>query len=110
MPDKKDFIIKDKRIFAEKDQDQETKEESAKPPKEEVTASKSEETAAPKEDTTENQFCHLYFFVEFISTGTTRTHRGPCNREKDQEPASCKTDHRYFRNAGRKNPREFDKG
>ena len=71
MPDKKDFIIKDKRIFAEKDQDQETKEESAKPPKEEVTASKSEETAAPKEDTTDYQLPKINFATFIFSLNSS---------------------------------------
>ncbi len=71
MPDKKDFIIKDKRIFAEKDQDQETKEESAKSPKEEVTASKSEETAAPKEDTTDYQLPKINFATFIFSLNSS---------------------------------------
>ena len=71
MPDKKDFIIKDKRIFAEKDQDQETEKESAKPPKEEVKASKSEEAAAPKEDTTNFKLPKINFATFIFSLNSS---------------------------------------
>lgn len=71
MPDKKDFIIKDKRLFAEKDQDQETKEEAAKPSKEEVTASESAETAAPEEDTTDFQLPKINFATFIFSLNSS---------------------------------------
>jgi hypothetical protein len=74
MPDKKDFIIKDKRRFAEGDpgkQDQETKEEAARPLKEEVKTSESEEAAAPKEDTTDYQLPKINFATFIFSLNSS---------------------------------------
>ena len=72
MSDKKDFVIKDKRIFTEKDQDQEeTKEEAAKPSKDEVTASESEEAAAPEEDTTDFQLPKINFATFIFSLNSS---------------------------------------
>ncbi len=71
MPDKKDFIIKDKRVFAQGDQDQETIEESAKPSKEEVKASESEEAAAPEEDKTDYQLPKINFATFVFSLNSS---------------------------------------
>ena len=74
MPDKKDFIIKDKRMFAEGDpekQDQETKEEATKPSKEEVKASESEEAAAPEEDKTDYQLPKINFATFIFSLNSS---------------------------------------
>jgi len=71
MPDKKDFIIKDKRMFAEGKQDQETKEEAAKPSKEEVTASESEEAAAFEEDKTDYQLPKINFATFIFSLNSS---------------------------------------
>ena len=74
MPDKKDFIIKDKRMFAEGDsekQDQETTEESAKPSKEEVKASESEEAIAPEEDKTDFQLPKINFATFVFSLNSS---------------------------------------
>ncbi|MFO7972053.1 MAG: DUF1844 domain-containing protein [Desulfobacterales bacterium] len=74
MPDKKDFIIKDKRIFAEGDsekQDQEKKEKAAKPSKEEVPVSESEEAAAPEEDTTDYQLPKINFATFIFSLNSS---------------------------------------
>jgi hypothetical protein len=74
MPDKKDFVIKDKRIFAEGDpekQDQETKEESAKPSKEEAKASESEEAAAPEEEPTDYQLPKINFATFIFSLNSS---------------------------------------
>jgi len=71
MPDKKDFIIKDKRIFAEKDQDQETKEEAAKPSKDEVTASESEEATAHKEEPTDYKLPKINFATFIFSLNSS---------------------------------------
>lgn len=74
MPDKKDFIIKDKRMFAEGDpekQDQETKEESAKPSKEEVKASESEEATAPEEDKADFQLPKINFATFVFSLNSS---------------------------------------
>lgn len=45
MPEKKDFIIKDKRIFAEEDNEKKEKDEKAEPSKEEVRDQAPEEEA-----------------------------------------------------------------
>lgn len=71
MPDKKDFIIKDRRVFAQGDQDQETTEESAKPSKEEVKASESEEATAPEEDKTDFQLPKINFATFVFSLNSS---------------------------------------
>ncbi len=74
MPDKKDFIIKDRRMFAQGDpkkQDQETKEEAAKPSKEEVKVSESEEAAAPEEDKTDFQLPKINFATFIFSLNSS---------------------------------------
>ncbi len=71
MPDKKDFIIKDRRVFAQGDQDQETKEETAKPSKEEVKASESEEAVAPEEDKTDFQLPKINFATFIFSLNSS---------------------------------------
>ncbi len=71
MPEKKDFIIKDKRMFAEGDQDQETKEEATKPSEEEVEESKSEEAAAPEEDRTDYQLPKINFATFIFSLNSS---------------------------------------
>lgn len=71
MPEKKDFIIKDKRMFAEGEKDQEIKEEAAKPPKEEVKASESEEAAAPEKDTTDYQLPKINFATFIFSLNSS---------------------------------------
>ncbi len=74
MPDKKDFIIKDRRVFAQGDpekQDQEAKEEKAKPSKEEVKASEAEEAAAPEEDTTDFQLPKINFATFIFSLNSS---------------------------------------
>ena len=74
MPDKKDFIIKDKRMFAEGDpekQDQETTEESAKPSKEEVKASESEQATVPEEDKADFQLPKINFATFVFSLNSS---------------------------------------
>jgi len=71
MPDKKDFIIKDKRMFAEGDPDQETKEETAKPSKEEAKASESQEAPAPEEDKTDFQLPKINFATFIFSLNSS---------------------------------------
>ena len=71
MPDKKDFIIKDRRVFTQGDQDQETTEESAKPSKEEVKASESEKATAPEEDKTDFQLPKINFATFVFSLNSS---------------------------------------
>ena len=74
MPDKKDFVIKDRRMFAEEDpekQDQETTEESAKPSKEEAKASESQEAAAPEEEPTDYQLPKINFATFIFSLNSS---------------------------------------
>ena len=66
MPDKKDFIIKDKRIFAEGDKDQPTKEEKKKP-SDEATADESESAAAQEEERTDYQLPEINFATFIFS-------------------------------------------
>jgi hypothetical protein len=71
MPDKKDFIIKDKRIFAEGDEDQETKKETDKPSKEEVKADNAQEATAPEEDKTDYQLPKINFATFIFSLNSS---------------------------------------
>ena len=66
MPDKKDFIIKDKRIFAEKDEDQSIKEEKEKP-LEEPAAEKPESEPAKEEEKTDYQLPEINFATFIFS-------------------------------------------
>ena len=66
MPDKKDFIIKDKRIFAEGDEDQPVKEEREKP-LDEVTSEESESVAAQEEERTDYQLPEINFATFIFS-------------------------------------------
>ncbi|RLB84357.1 MAG: DUF1844 domain-containing protein [Deltaproteobacteria bacterium] len=71
MPDKKDFIIKDRRVFTKGDQNQETTEESAKPSEEEGKASESAEAAAPEEDKTDFQLPKINFATFVFSLNSS---------------------------------------
>jgi hypothetical protein len=66
MPDKKDFIIKDKRMFAEGDKDQETKEEKEKP-LDQATAEESESAAAQEQERTDYQLPKINFATFIFS-------------------------------------------
>ena len=66
MPDKKDFIIKDKRIFAEKDEDQPIKEEKEKP-LEEPAAKTSESMTDQEEEKTDYQLPEINFATFIFS-------------------------------------------
>jgi len=71
MPDKRDFIIKDKRIFAEEDQGQKEKEEAAKPQKEEIKADEPEEAVTPEEDETDFQLPEINFATFIFSLNSS---------------------------------------
>jgi hypothetical protein len=62
MPDKKDFVIKDKRIFAEGDEDQPSKEEIKKP-----LAEKTESTKAQEKERTDYQLPEINFATFIFS-------------------------------------------
>jgi len=66
MPDKKDFIIKDKRIFAEGDEAQPTKEEKKKP-LDEATAKESESAAAQEQERADYQLPEINFATFIFS-------------------------------------------
>lgn len=66
MPDKKDFIIKDKRIFAEGKEDQPIKEETEKP-LDEATAEESESAAAQEQERTDYQLPKINFATFIFS-------------------------------------------
>ena len=66
MPDKKDFIIKDKRIFAEKDEDQPIKEEK-ETPLEEPAAETSESMTDQEEEKTDYQLPEINFATFIFS-------------------------------------------
>lgn len=60
MPDKKDFIIKDKRMFGEGDKEQPVEEEKEKP-LDEATTEKSESAAAQEQEQTDYQLPEINF-------------------------------------------------
>jgi hypothetical protein len=66
MPDKKDFIIKDKRIFAEGDEDQPIKEETEKP-LDDATSGESESAKAQEEERTDYQLPEINFATFIFS-------------------------------------------
>ena len=61
MPEKKDFIIKDRRIFAEEDKAQKEKVDKAEPSKEEVKAREPEEDDASEEAEADFQLPEINF-------------------------------------------------
>ena len=67
MPDKKDFIIKDKRMFAEEDQ----KQEETKPSKEEAEAVEPEKDAVPEEEPTDYQLPEINFATFIFSLNSS---------------------------------------
>ena len=71
MPEKKDFIIKDKRIFTEEDQEQKEKEDKTEPKKEEAEAKESEEAAIPEEPEEEYQLPEINFATFIFSLNTS---------------------------------------
>jgi hypothetical protein len=66
MPDKKDFVIKDKRMFAEGDEDQPSKEETKKP-LDEATSEKTESTKAQEKERTDYQLPEINFATFIFS-------------------------------------------
>lgn len=66
MPDKKDFVIKDKRIFAEGDKDQPIKEETEKP-LDEATAEESESEPVQEQERTDYQLPEINFATFIFS-------------------------------------------
>jgi Domain of unknown function (DUF1844) len=66
MPDKKDFVIKDKRIFAEGNEDQPIKEETEKP-LDEATAEESESEPAQEQERTDYQLPKINFATFIFS-------------------------------------------
>jgi len=66
MPDKKDFVIKDKRIFAEGDEDQPIKEEAEKP-LDEAAVEESESEAAQEQEETDYQLPKINFATFIFS-------------------------------------------
>jgi hypothetical protein len=71
MPEKKDFIIKDKRIFAEEDKERKEKEGKAEPSKEEAEARESEEAAEPEEAEADYQLPEINFATFIFSLNTS---------------------------------------
>jgi hypothetical protein len=66
MPDKKDFIIKDKRMFAEGNKDQPLKEEKEKP-LDEAISGESESEAVQEQERTDYQLPELNFATFIFS-------------------------------------------
>jgi hypothetical protein len=67
MTDTKDFIIKDRRIFAKGGEDQETKEEKAKPEHEQLKDKTSNGEAAREKERTDYQFPEINFATFIFS-------------------------------------------
>ena len=71
MPEKKDFIIKDRRIFAEEDKAQKEKVDKAEPSKEEVKAREPEEDDASEEAEADFQLPEINFPTFIFSLNTS---------------------------------------
>ncbi len=67
----KDFVIKDKRLFAEKDEDQKEQEERKEPSKEEVDEQKSRETSESVETEAEAQLPEINFATFIFSLNSS---------------------------------------
>ena len=63
----KDFVIKDKRLFAENDEEQKEQEEKKEPSKEEVDEQKSRETSESVETKEETQLPEINFATFIFS-------------------------------------------
>jgi hypothetical protein len=61
MPDKKEFVVKDRRAFAEEDKETEIKEEKAEPAKEDAKTEEPEKAAEPDKDTEDFQLPEINF-------------------------------------------------
>ena len=66
MPDKKDFVIKDKRIFTEGDEEKPIKEETEKP-LDDATSEESESAEAQEEERTDYQLPEINFATFIFS-------------------------------------------
>ena len=66
MPDKKDFVIKDKRMFAEGDEDQPIKEETEKP-LDDATSEESESAEAQEQEAEDYQLPEINFATFIFS-------------------------------------------
>ncbi len=71
MPDKKDFIVKDRRTFAKGDEETEIKEEKAEPVKEEAKTEEPEKAAEPDKDTKEFQLPEINFATFIFSLNSS---------------------------------------
>ncbi|MDH3566135.1 MAG: DUF1844 domain-containing protein [Desulfobacteraceae bacterium] len=71
MPDKKDFIVKDRRTFAKGDEETEIKEEKAEPAKEDAKTEEPEKAAAPDKDTEDFQLPEINFATFIFSLNSS---------------------------------------
>ncbi len=86
MPDKKDFIVKDRRTFAKGDEETEIKEEKAEPVKEEAKTEEPEKAAEPDKDTKDFQLPEINFATFIFSLNSSALmHLGVI-----EDPGTCK--------------------
>ena len=71
MPDKKDFIIKDKRIFAEEEKDQKEKEDKVDPSQEKADIGGPEAATAPEDDEKNFQLPEINFATFIFSLNSS---------------------------------------
>ena len=71
MPEKKDFIIKDKRIFSEEAQKETEKEEKVEPAEKETKAQETEETTVSEEAEAEYQLPEINFATFIFSLNSS---------------------------------------
>ncbi|MBW2573110.1 MAG: DUF1844 domain-containing protein [Deltaproteobacteria bacterium] len=71
MPDKKEFIIKDRRAFAKGDEDAEIKEEKAEPASEDAKTEEPEKAAEPDKDTEDFQLPEINFATFIFSLNSS---------------------------------------
>jgi len=95
MPEKKEFIIKDKRLFAEEDKDQKEKEDKTEPSKEEAGDREPEEVTAPEEEKEEFQLPEINFATFIFSLNSSALMQlgiieDPATGKKDKNLALAK--------------------
>jgi hypothetical protein len=71
MPDKKEFVIKDRRAFAKGDEETEIKEEKAEPGKDDAKTEEPDKVAEPEKDTEDFQLPEINFATFIFSLNSS---------------------------------------
>jgi hypothetical protein len=105
--EKSSFTVKDRRIFAEKDEDVKNKEAKNEPSKQEAKDEDIEEAKTePKVHLPEINFATFIISLNASALLHLGAMEDPATGKKVKKSSHGKTDNRYFRYDGRKNKRE----